>query len=162
MSFLIDGHNLIGAMPDLSLSDPDDEQALVLRLHVFAQRTRESLAVVFDPGELPATPARPQYGDVKVAYARRGGSADDLIVRRLRAARRPAEITVVTSDLELSRRARAAGARVMPAGEFLRLMAPANDGPTAAEQEDEERANLHLGPQQVEEWMEVFRKRRRR
>jgi len=32
MPLLIDGHNLIGQIPDISLSDPDDEAKLVLLL----------------------------------------------------------------------------------------------------------------------------------
>jgi len=32
MPYLIDGHNLIAQMPGFSLSDPDDEARLVLRL----------------------------------------------------------------------------------------------------------------------------------
>jgi hypothetical protein len=36
MPFLIDGHNLIGALPDLDLDDPDDEARLVERLQRLA------------------------------------------------------------------------------------------------------------------------------
>ena len=39
MPLLIDGHNLIGHLPDLSLSDPRDEVKLVARLQAYAARS---------------------------------------------------------------------------------------------------------------------------
>ena len=50
MPILIDGHNLIGRLPDLRLDDPDDEAKLVLRLRAYAARTRKRITVVFDQG----------------------------------------------------------------------------------------------------------------
>ena len=38
MPFLIDGHNLIGRMPGISLDDPDDEARLVAQLRAFCAR----------------------------------------------------------------------------------------------------------------------------
>src|SRR5262245_8805655 len=38
MHLLVDGHNLIGQMPGLSLADPDDEAQLVLLLRGYAMR----------------------------------------------------------------------------------------------------------------------------
>ena len=38
--YLIDGHNLIGQLPDLSLTDPDDEAKLVQKLTGFPRARR--------------------------------------------------------------------------------------------------------------------------
>ena len=35
MNYLIDGHNLIGQLPDISLDDPNDEALLVQKLSGF-------------------------------------------------------------------------------------------------------------------------------
>ena len=51
MHYLIDGHNLIGALPDISLEDPDDEVKLILVLRSWAvARRRREVTVIFDGG----------------------------------------------------------------------------------------------------------------
>ncbi len=54
MSFIIDGHNLIGVMPDINLADPDDEHRLLARLRAYRARSGgPSLIVFFDSGASP-------------------------------------------------------------------------------------------------------------
>ena len=50
MPILIDGHNLIGRLPAISLQDPDDEEKLARMLSSYRARTGKSITVVFDPG----------------------------------------------------------------------------------------------------------------
>ena len=50
MAIMIDGHNLIGKIPGLSLDDPDDEEKLLVRLRAYRARTGKRLVVYFDPG----------------------------------------------------------------------------------------------------------------
>jgi predicted RNA-binding protein with PIN domain len=160
MIWLIDGHNLIGKMPGLRLDDPDDERKLLYQLHLFAQRARRRLTVVFDPGLLYVPPHKSPYADVKVHYARAGQTADRVILNMLRAAARPREITVVTSDRGLGNAARDLGAQVLSSEEFLAGMQPA---PTAEDEaEDAARADVHLSAGEVEAWLEEFRRAKRR
>ncbi|MGD9375749.1 MAG: NYN domain-containing protein, partial [Anaerolineae bacterium] len=49
MPILIDGHNLVGKLPVLSLQDPDDEQKLIELLRSYQARTGKEVIVVFDP-----------------------------------------------------------------------------------------------------------------
>ena len=42
MSYIIDGHNLIGVMPDIHLRQPDDEERLVARLQSYQARMGEA------------------------------------------------------------------------------------------------------------------------
>ena len=53
MTLLIDGHNLIGAMPDIDLAQSDDEHQLVLRLRTYCGEGRRQVTVVFDSGWAP-------------------------------------------------------------------------------------------------------------
>lgn len=156
MRYLVDGHNLIGKLPDLSLQDMDDEPKLIQRLHVFAQRIGTPIAVVFDPGSNYVPPQRQSYSDVKASYAKRDKTADQLIITRVRNARNPREITVVTSDRALAGRVRVLGAGVISSDEFVRIMQPADSSPDVAELEAEERANVHLDPKEVDEWLDLF------
>ena len=50
MPILIDGHNLIGQMSDLSLADPDDEAKLLQRLRGYRNVANQPITVVFDSG----------------------------------------------------------------------------------------------------------------
>src|SRR4051794_36337286 len=97
MPYLIDGHNLIGQMPGLSLADPDDEQKLVGLLRTFLMRTRKKGTVIFDNGQ-PGGASHWSNSVLTVVFSRPSGSADDLIRRRLSSAKNPSELIVVSSD----------------------------------------------------------------
>ena len=148
MPLLIDGHNLIGRLPDLRLDDPDDEAKLVMRLRAYSARTRKRVTVVFDRG-LPGGRSRELSGaGVEVIFAAAGHTADGILRERIRRARDPRGLTVVTSDREIIAAAQARGARVMRSEEFsARLSAPAPD-----RVEDD----VRLSPEEVEEWLKLF------
>ncbi|MCG8348305.1 MAG: hypothetical protein MI924_11065, partial [Chloroflexales bacterium] len=51
MPVLVDGHNLIGQLPNLNLADHDDEAQLVMLLRHYTTRKRgRRVVVVFDHG----------------------------------------------------------------------------------------------------------------
>jgi uncharacterized protein len=153
MPILIDGHNLIGRMPALSLADPDDERQLVILLLAYRRRTRKSLTVVFDPGGAFALGETRKQGGVEVVFAPHGSSADQVIVRRLRRSHDRAGITVVTSDRELAGQAYHYGARVKSAEDFAaELSAPAGDG--------SERPEPPLSPAELQTWLALFEGRK--
>jgi uncharacterized protein len=70
MIYLIDGHNLIGKMPDISLSDPDDEEQLALRLRQWAAENKSrQVIVIFDRGVLSGLARRLSNQQVKAFFA---------------------------------------------------------------------------------------------
>ena len=149
MPLLIDGHNLIGRLPDLRLDDSDDEAKLVARLRAYCARTGKRATVVFDRG-LPGGRSRElSGGGVEVVFAATGHAADGILRERIRRARDPRGLTVVTSDHEVIAVARARGARVIRSEEFAaRLNAPQ---PADAGERD-----AHLSAEEIEEWLRVF------
>jgi len=158
LMLLIDGHNLIGKLPDLRLDDPQDEQKLVARLQPVAQNLRKPITVVFDPGLLYAPPQRSPAGLVRVLYASQGQTADRVIVGIVRKARRPQEVTVVTSDRELTSLVRAEGAQVLTSEAFVAQMRP----PAPELSEEEERAEVHISKGEVDAWLAEFEAARQR
>jgi predicted RNA-binding protein with PIN domain len=101
---IVDGNNLIGRLGGGS------REGLVAELAVLARSKRKRLTVVFDG---PAPSGRPKVqslGDVTVVYAA-PRSADEEIVRRIREARDPRGVTVVTDDRALASAVQGAGAR---------------------------------------------------
>lgn len=151
MPLLIDGHNLIGKLPDLSLEDPEDEEELAQRVRKYCWRHRRRATIVFDAGvpgrQSPGRPGSP----VKLVFAPPGSSADTIIRARLRQARDPAGLLVVSSDRAVQEAARAHGARVVPAEEFASRLA---SHPPA-----QQPAEYPLSEQEVAEWLEVFEPR---
>ena len=89
---------------------------LVDLLERWVATSGEEVTVVFE--QPPRPPISSPVVEVAHAPRPRPNSADDEIVRRLRADPEPAGIRVVTSDRWLADRARAAGASVEPAEAF--------------------------------------------
>lgn len=155
MPYLIDGHNLIAHMPGMTLADPDDEAQLVLKLRQFAARKRRKITVVFDHG-IPGGWSRDlSTGPVKVVFAGSHSNADRVILERLREATRPRDIQLVTSDQGLRREAEAQRVTVIPSPEFVSMLLPQ---PGARNLERDERENIRLTNDQVQEWIRVFKK----
>ncbi|HNS50885.1 MAG TPA: NYN domain-containing protein [Anaerolineae bacterium] len=152
MPLLIDGHNLIGRCPGLSLSDPDDEEKLVRLLAAYASRTGKKVTVAFDPGEPTSLPRTRRLGGVEIVFAAPGTTADALILRRVQHARHPAGWTVVTSDVDLAERVARLGARTRSAHEFA---AEACARGAAAEERQSAPS-----PGEVEAWLEIFKTKR--
>ena len=129
MPILIDGHNLIGQVPTLSLQDAHDEEDLVMMLVAYRARTGKKLTVVFDPGGSPGVLQRRQQGGIEVVFASHRGGADDVIARRVARSRDPGGITVVTSDQDLTQRVARHGAKVRSAGDFAGELGRQPNGP---------------------------------
>jgi predicted RNA-binding protein with PIN domain len=149
MPVLIDGHNLIGRLPDLRFDDPDDEAKLVARLRTYSARTRKRVTVVFDQG-LPGGRSRALSGGrVEVVFASAGHTADGILRERVQRARNPRGLTVVTSDREVIAAAQARGARVVRSEDFA---AELSSAPSVEQEKD-----VHLSAGEVEEWLKLFK-----
>jgi predicted RNA-binding protein with PIN domain len=118
--WIVDGMNVIGSRPTGWWRDrPRAMRELVGELEAFAARGGDDVTVVFDgkPFELDGN-------GVRVLFASRRGpdAADDDIAALVDADDAPAALSVVTSDADLARRVRGAGAAVLGAGEFRRRL----------------------------------------
>ena len=158
MPLLIDGHNLIGRLPDLRLDDPDDEAKLVIRLRTYSARTGKRITVVFDRGLPGGRSWELSGGGVETVFAPTGRTADGILRERVRQARDPRGLTVVTSDRQVIAAARAEGARVLRSEEFAaqldarRMVEAPEDGQDVPLSEKD----VHLSEKEVEEWLRMF------
>lgn len=103
MAELVDGNNLLGRQ-----GGSRDE--LVAELARLAREKRKRVTVVFDGPPESGRPKVQALGDVTVVYAA-PRTADDEIIRRVREARDPRGLTVVTDDRALASAVSAAGGR---------------------------------------------------
>ena len=153
MPILVDGHNLIGQMPNISLSDPDDEAQLVMLLRRYAARRRgRKVVVIFDGGVYGHPDNLNGYG-VEASFAKAPGDADGELIRRIRAVKRRDEWVVVSSDRAVAGEAQARGIPVVSSQEFARRLA-SMDLPRASL--NAKRNDRPLTRAEIEEWMRIF------
>jgi len=149
MPYLIDGHNVIAALPDIDLEDEHDEAKLVLKLRAWTGREQRKAIVVFDGG-IPGGYARALSSiDVKVVFAARHYTNADRIIReRLEKLPDAPNWTVVSSDYEVLDHARQIGARVMTAQEFADRLSLT---PEAGKDKPDT-----ISAAEVAEWLQIF------
>lgn len=149
MPFLIDGHNVIAALPDIDLNDPHDEAKLVLKLRAWSGRERRKVFVVFDGG-IPGGYSRElSTYNVKVTFAaRRHTIADRIIMQRLSKLRDTPNWTVVSSDYEILNYAVSLGAHVMTAQDFAEKI-------EHSWKQEQEKPEV-IPASEVKEWLKIF------
>ncbi|MCA0452405.1 MAG: NYN domain-containing protein [Chloroflexi bacterium] len=151
MTYMIDGHNLIGKLPDISLDDPNDEALLVQKLSSFAARTGKNCLVVFDHG-LPGGSSRMSTRSVQVVFASGRSSADRVMVERIYKIQDIKGWVIVTSDNDVMARARRRGMETLHSEEFARMM----EAPPPKIVDAGEATDVNLSETEVDEWLNLF------
>ena len=149
MPILIDGHNLIGRLSQLSLQDPDDEEKLVSLLRSYRARTGKAITVVFDPGGTFALSQKRRRGGIETVFAAHGSNADAVIAKRVNRSRNPRDWLVVTSDRNLADIVARQGARVRSAEDFAKELGALGD--TSPDWKD-----VPPSAEEVETWLSLF------
>jgi predicted RNA-binding protein with PIN domain len=152
MPYLIDGHNLIAQMADISLEDPNDEARLLSRLRSFCARTGKKVFVYFDR-RAPGAQDPPPAGGLIVHFVRSPRTADDAILAHLRRLGRKAHNwTVVSSDRKIQRAAKRADARILTSSDFASSLAPSENIA-----EENEKPAPPSSQEEVATWERLFR-----
>lgn len=151
MAYMIDGHNLIGQLPDISLDDPNDEAKLIQKLASFAARTGKRCLVVFDHG-LPGGTSRMSSRAVQVVFASARSSADRVMMERIRKIPDPIGWTVVSSDRDVQAVARSRRMNTLHSEEFVHLL----QAPPRPKIDAGEAADVQLSDAEVDEWLDLF------
>jgi len=153
---LIDGHNLIGQTPSLSLADPNDEQKLVVMLRKYAARKSARIVVVFDSGNPGGKSKELSGGNVTAIFAGSHTIADRILMERIRELKSSGDWIVVSSDREVQQAAQQRKMNVWNSAEFARRMGPAPQ----REIEPPEPKDSGLTKSEVDEWLQVFKRRK--
>jgi len=153
MHYLIDGHNLIAKLPDISLSDPDDEVRLILRLRQWtAVSPKRRVTVYFDGGIPGGQNVRLSTPQVQVVFATAGKTADALLIRHVKKVKNPPEFTLVTSDQAIIKTAVIRKMKYLRSETFAEYLAETG----AARQTPVEPEDPRLSQAEIEEWLELF------
>ena len=151
MPYIIDGHNLVAALPSLDLSDLDDERKLVEMLQSFCSRTNRRATVYFDRGS-PGREPRIKSGRVDVRFVRLPRTADDAIREHLRKLDKEApNWTVVSSDREVCSAAHHSGASVFDSVAFAQTISSEVSPFT-----ENEKPQQPLSDKDITDWEKLF------
>jgi len=157
MQWLIDGHNLIGQMPNLRLDDPDDEEKLLAYLRRYRARTGHSLTVVFDAGQSYHPPAKHKQGGLTAQFVTQGQTADQALTQHIRRVKNPQAVMVVTSDRAVEQVARQAGLRVLSSREFAQQLLQLD---SLSVTDEDRQADRYLSANEIDEWLAIFNQRK--
>ncbi|HXG58273.1 MAG TPA: NYN domain-containing protein [Thermoanaerobaculia bacterium] len=127
MPWLVDGSNVLGALPG-ALHSEEAKRQLMQRLASFARENRTRVTCCFD-GVPPGNFARHLGGATAMFSGSR--AADDCIAELAATGR----WSVVTSDAALAARVRRRGVEIIPVREFLRRIEESESGRSAGEPE---------------------------
>jgi predicted RNA-binding protein with PIN domain len=154
MPYLVDGHNLIPKL-GLRLDSLDDEEQLISRLQEFCRLRRAQVEVFFD-GAPPGQASTRDAGAVKAHFVHQGSSADAAIeIQLARLGKAVRNWTVVSSDGRVQRAAGAAHASVISSEEFAREISKVQAMSTSMSKNE-----ATLAPNEVEEWLDFFSRKR--
>jgi len=141
MPYFLDGNNLIGHARGASRPSDEDRRSLVAEVADRLRQTRATAVLFFDgPGV-----KRSSLGSLSVRECGAGG-ADEAILHEIGRSSAPREITLVTADRELARRARDSGAKTFSPADFWSRFG-ASAAPASRDQ---------AGRVDVEEWTKYF------
>ncbi len=140
-------------MPEVDLSDPDDEARLIRMLQEFCRLRRKKVEVYFDRAPAGWTGTQ-QHGLVQAHFVPIGTTADAAIMARLKSlGKRARNLTVVSSDRQVVAAARAVHARVVTAEAFAAEWAMLAD-----EEPELDPRNRLLSEDEVADWEQLFRR----
>lgn len=153
MPYIIDGHNLIGSIPGINLSDPDDEQQLIGQLLTYFARIGKQATLYFDR-RAPGEEKERRLGNLHIRFITLPQTADDAIRKHLHNLRgRARNYTVVSSDHQIQQAARLSGARVLDSQRFVRLLFSRQTAP-----DEDEKTEKILSELEIQHWEMLFKK----
>lgn len=157
MPFLIDGHNLIGKMKHLCLSDPEDEIKLISHLKKYHTARGKNIIVVFDSNDAPG-PQRPLTlpSGIKVIFAPLKRTADQVIKEMIEKEPNPKGLIVVSSDNEVIRFAKRRRAKVLASEDFAHEIETLKERPRLCPIPSKEASMPPLSEEEIQQWLEFF------
>ncbi len=148
MPYLIDGHNLIGKMPDVSLDDIDDEAFLITTLENHFRSVRKNAVVFFDRGIIGSSHYNHHSAFLRVRFIRAPQTADQAMIQELFKLKGEARnYTVVSSDRWIIEQAQKTGAKVITSEEFSKMLHESYSSP-------QDRPENH--DNDMDFWMKLF------
>lgn len=152
---IIDAYNLIHRASDLrkllETGLENSREQLLYKLSVYRQNKKIKITLVFDGDRVGKSSTLKQAG-INIIYSVPPRSADDVIKILLRKSKKPQNITVISSDNEVSGFARTCGAKVLRSEEFYKKYLIFEEKSINGEQREQ------MNEDELQLWMEIFKK----
>jgi predicted RNA-binding protein with PIN domain len=145
---IIDGHNLIGASKNISLSDPLSKEKILSTLDKYQKILDRKIVVVFDRNTNDGY-ERSDYNNIEVRYPLNGRTADDIIIDLITKYRNQHSVCIVSSDNELINKAKQSHLAWQNSHNFLEEVYNTLDLRSNTTEE-------YLNPIDVNKWVELL------
>ena len=119
---IVDGNNVMGQRVGWHRNKSAAQQQLIDEVERIAQSQDKPHILVFDAMSNATMPDKWCRSQLTIRYARRGASADELILELVYSHSQHSEVLVVTSDRALTRQIHVLGAKVMRSGAFRQML----------------------------------------
>ena len=138
---------------------------LHLLVDLIDESLRDKTMIVFDAKKAPrGLPDKYEYYGIRIVFARDWDSADELIQTEIRRHSAPKNLTVVSSDHAIHRKAIARGAKVIDSDAWLdrelenraRSARQGPDSPESIASQESESKNRELSEDEKKKWLKEF------
>ena len=155
MPYIIDGNNLIGSSPDISLDDPEARKKIIYILLRFQENKRNNIIVVFDGEPDRSIKEHIVKDKFTVLFPKYECSADDRIKELINNHKNSRDVILITSDRELKFFAKDNGVKTINSIEFyfeLKRVYRISGKKDATLK----RINTELSDNEVKQWLKIF------
>ena len=152
---IIDGYNFILRQSHIDMSQEhalwDAREKLIRQMIAYLGQKRLHITIVFDGQDIKGIAKIRRPAGISVKFSKAPEKADPLILKIIRKSRHPKNITLVTSDVSLTRQAAAYGVDTVTSEAFAgKLTAPAKPI------NYHDKYDVHMSPKEVQEWLKLF------
>ncbi|MCP4148024.1 MAG: hypothetical protein GY757_09775 [bacterium] len=157
MPYIIDGNNLVGSSPDISLDDPEARAKILYIVRQYQNNRKNNVVIVFDgdPGSDEINGVPGDASKFSIVYSRHGNSADNEIKGILDRLNYYKDVTLVTSDKNLKSFAKKKGVKTVNSIEFyfeLKRLSRIH----GKKEEKLKRIEVEVSDTEVDQWMKIF------
>ncbi len=155
MRYWIDGYNLLFRLPLTKESLENKRKRVILDLNEQAELLGLEITVIFDAADQTRSlDRRSHYYALEIIYSTSKQTADESILDSVECSFHPEKICVVTSDKDLSRKAKALRANTLSLKEFFLFI---------AKKQKKKKAASHIecadSPKEIERLLKIFEKK---
>ncbi|MCH9034081.1 MAG: NYN domain-containing protein [Planctomycetes bacterium] len=152
---IIDGNNLLHSMYEHAPIPHIGRESMVRLIRDWASRVPHTVTLVFDgPMPIGGLAKQMQPVGIRVLFSA-PETADDIIVRMVRAAPDPGQLHVVSSDTAIRYEARLRRCKHSDSATFIATLFPPTADHSETQAEQPEKPDV-VSPQEANEWLDVF------
>ncbi len=155
MPCIIDGNNLIGSSPDLSIEDPDVRLQLLQAVIKYQKVKKNNIVLVFDGEPEDKILKHADARKISVIFSGKNIKASDKIRELVDGYSSCKDTVVITSDRELKTHSRKKGAKSINSIEFYYKLKRFSRNSEKFE-EKQKRIEVEVSDNEVDDWMKIF------